>query len=58
MNGQISSSSRLFKWTINTNKPFGKMEEHELIEILTKLYTKESKLLFSMLIQRFDEYKD
>lgn len=55
--GEIGESSRLFKWTVTTDKPFGKMKESELKETLMELYTKESKLLFSMLILHLNEYK-
>lgn len=54
--GQISTSSRLFKWTINTEKPFGQMGESELKEALTKYYITDAGTLFLMLIDRLSEY--
>ena len=54
--GHISTSSRLFKWTINTEKPFCQMGESELKEALTKYYIIDADRLFLMLIDRLSEY--
>ena len=54
--GHISTSSRLFKWTINTEKPFCQMGESELKEALTKYYITDANRLFLMLIDRLSEY--
>ena len=54
--GEIGASSRLFKWTVTTDKPFCEMDEAELKQTLTKLYTEDSSFLFSMLIRRLNDY--
>lgn len=55
-NGKISTSSRLFKWTINTKKSFGKMDESELKEALKKYYLDDAKPMLSILVSRLNEY--
>ena len=55
--GHISTSSRLFKWTIKTEKSFGRMNEEELEIALKRYYLDDAKQMFLMLINKLNEYK-
>lgn len=55
-NGKISTSSRLLKWTITTDKSFCQMNEEELKIALKRYYLHDAKHMFLMLINKLNEY--